>query len=86
MKKILLGAMLASLIIPATGCKDSVMAQFRSLGSEHQVSLYSGGKLVGEWHSTGNVSNQEHSDGYYFEEKATHKLIEVSGTVVIIQL
>lgn len=66
-----------------TACKDSTRAQFSSLGKRHKVTLYSGGKMVGEWVSTGNVSNQERSDGYYFEDEKSRRLVEISGTVVI---
>ena len=69
-----------------SGCKDATTAQWRSMGTKHRVTLYSGGKVVGTWNSTGNVSNEKHSDGYYFEDDQTHKLVEISGTVVIEQL
>lgn len=86
MKNMKLLSVISLLFILLTGCKDSDRAQWRSMSSKHRVTVYSGGKAVGVWTSTGNVSNQEHSDGYYFEDEETHKLIEVSGTVVIEQL
>lgn len=80
MKYLLLAILLAPL-----GCKDATKAQFRSMGSNHKVTVYSGGVAVKTFHSTGNVSNPESSDGYYFEDQDTGKLVEVSGTVVIEQ-
>jgi hypothetical protein len=85
-KSILLVALVASLAIVSSGCKDATRAQWNALGSRHKVTLYSGGQKVGEWTSTGNVSNQSQSDGWYFEDEKTHKLIEVAGTLVIEQL
>ena len=68
------------------GCKDATRAQFFSIGSKHRVSLYCGDKQIKQWVSTGNVSNEAHSDGYYFEDEETHRLVEISGTVIIEQI
>jgi hypothetical protein len=67
----------------AVGCKDATRAQFSALGKKHHIVQFSGGKIVGEWTSTGNVNNQTQSDGWYFEDVATHGLVEVSGTLQI---
>jgi hypothetical protein len=84
MKKsfILLGMVLLTL----TGCKDATRAQWGSLGTRHRVTVWSGGVAVKTYISTGNVSNQGQSDGWYFEDEATHKLVEVAGTLTIEQL
>lgn len=78
-------AILTLLALCLAGCKDATRAQWGAMGSKHIVTVYSGGAAVKVFHSTGNVSNQEQSDGYYFEDAATHKLVEVAGTVVIEQ-
>ena len=41
------------------------------------------GKIIKQWESTGSVSNSEKSDGWYFEDAATGKLVEVTGTLSI---
>ena len=85
MKKIIL--IVGIVCIGICGCKDATMAQFKSLGSHHRVTLYGvDGKVIKQWTATGNVSNQSQSDGWYFEDEATGKLIEVTGTLVIEQL
>ncbi len=84
-KKLTLLTCLAATLLIAAGCKDATMAQFNSLGSKHKITMYSGGKVVGTWESTGNVSNEEHSDGWYFEDAQTHKLVELTGQLVIEQ-
>jgi hypothetical protein len=68
-------------------CKDATVAQWRSMGSRHKITMYGcDGKVIGSWTSTGNVSNEKNSDGWYFEDEQTHKLVEVTGALVIEQI
>ena len=81
MKKLLVVAIVA---LGLSSCKDSTMAQFNALGKHHIVTLYAAdGKVINTWESTGNVSNQTSSDGWYFEDVTTGKLVEISGTMII---
>lgn len=65
-------------------CKDATQAQYNALGKPHIIKQYGcDGKIINQWESTGSISNEEHSDGWYFEDVATGKLIEITGTVVI---
>lgn len=66
-----------------SGCTGAAYQKSMSYGSAHKVTLYSGGVAVRTWTSTGKVLSEEKSDGYYFEDKATGKLVEVAGTIVI---
>lgn len=68
----LLISMLALLVL--VGCTDA---------KPHTIKQYSGGVLVGEWESTGIIKNEQNSDGWYFEDAKTHKLVELTGTVQI---
>lgn len=77
--------LLVLLLIPVLGCTSSQRASFNALGSSHRVTLYSGGKAIGSWHSRGKVHSSTQSDGYYFQDDESGKLIEVSGDVVIEQ-
>ena len=43
------------------------------------------GKVIASWESTGNVSNQTQSDGWYFKDAKTGLLVEVTGNLVIEQ-
>jgi hypothetical protein len=45
------------------------------------MSLYLYGLYT--WISSGKVQSEENSDGYYFNDKKTGKLIEVTGRMVI---
>jgi len=83
MKKILIIFAFFALLT-FSGCKDATWSQVKALGNEHIITLYGcDGKIIKQWTSTGSVSNEANSDGWYFEDKATGKLIEVTGTLVI---
>ena len=65
-------------------CKDSDLSQFKALSKPHLITLYScNGSVIKQWESTGSVSNETNSDGWYFKDKETGKLIEVTGTLII---
>lgn len=66
------------------GCTDAKWKKATALGSSAKVTCYSGGKVIYDGTSTGKVHTEEGSDGWYFEDKATSKLIRVSGDCVII--
>jgi hypothetical protein len=81
MKKILLGLLLITTVL---SCKDATKAQFDALGKEHVIVQYGcDGHIINRWCSTGNVSNEGNSDGWYFEDSASRKLVEVTGMLVI---
>jgi hypothetical protein len=71
-------------LLATTGCSDAIVADVGSLGSPNKVSVYSGGKLVAEYESTGYV---ESTDGgrFYFKDSKTGKHVVASGTVVVEQ-
>lgn len=71
-------------LLTVVGCKDATRAQWKAMGKRHHVTLYGAtGTVIRDWWSTGNVSNEERSDGWYFEDEKTHKLVEITGTIVI---
>jgi hypothetical protein len=82
MKKLLIPIMVLSSIL-ITSCTDSKREKMFNYGNEFKIELYSGGHLVRTWVSTGKVSSERESDGYYFKDKATGKLVEVTGDIVI---
>lgn len=83
-KSLMVLAVMAAVAL--AGCTDAKKAKMGGYGSEHRVEMYSGGELVRTWTATGKVLSEEHSDGYYFNDKETGALIEVSGDVVITRL
>ena len=71
-------------VVALSSCKDATIAQFNALNKKHIITQYGcDGKVINKWISTGSVSNEEHSDGWYFEDEATGKLVEVTGQIVI---
>ena len=87
MKKILAAALLVA-TITLTSCTRSSRQKLAStvVNDGYKIEMYSGGKLVKQWISTGKVHSSKDSDGYYFEDEATGLLVEVSGDVVITEL
>jgi len=83
MKQILLSSLLAVTLL--SGCTSATRAKIASFGGKHKITFYSGGVAVRTWHTSGYVQNEEHSDGYYFQDDATGKLVTLSGEVVIEQ-
>lgn len=84
--KITLGimAVIATLAL-ATSCTYAGQAHLRSIGANHKITVYSGGQAVRVWHSRGQVSSNEKSDGCYFQDASDGKLVEIQGPCVIEQ-
>ena len=62
---------------------DGNMSKIKSYGDSRTIECYSGGKLIYKGESTGKIQSERSSDGYYFREKSSNKLMEVSGNCVI---
>lgn len=84
MKKFFVSTCAISAIL-LSGCFSASRARFFATNAPHKIEVYSGGKAVKTYHSVGRVLSEGESDGWYFEDKATGKLVHVSGTVVIEQ-
>lgn len=74
---------LLATIIGGVGCTDANMKQFTSLGYAGTIVCYSGGKEIYTGTSTGKIATEKDSDGWYFVEAGTSKLIRVSGDCLI---
>ncbi len=56
-------------------------------GSQFRATLHAcDGSVMREWTSSGKVRSEETSDGYYFMDQASGRLIEVTGTLIIEKL
>ena len=73
-------------IVSGFACTDAERSKFGSFGSDHSVKCYSGDTVIYDGIASGKVLSEEGSDGYYFNDKVTGKLTEVSGNCVIIRL
>jgi len=65
-------------------CTDATMSKMGGYGDTFTIKVL-GPDTVITYHSTGKVISEEKSDGYYFTNAATGKLVEVSGNVIIEQ-
>lgn len=72
------------IVVAIVGCTDAVRAQYTSIGSAGTITCYSGGKEIGRWTSTGKIATEEHSDGWFFQDASTSKLIRISGNCVVV--
>jgi len=70
-------------LLSSLACTDTFMAGVSAYGDPATIECYSGNKLIYKGESTGKVSSPAQSDGYRFMEKATGRLVEVSGNCVI---
>lgn len=77
------------------GCTDAQRGKYAVLGNQAEVTCYSGGKAYFHARSTGKVSNEENSDGFFarwtdldFTGKPTGKpyYASVSGDCKIVYL
>lgn len=80
MKKLGIGFVL----LFGVGCTDARMSKLLQLGSPQHIKCYSGGAVIYEGDSTGKVANENDSDGYYWEDAATQKIVEVSADCVFV--
>lgn len=70
-------------LLVTVGCTDAARSKIYAYGDKHHIELWSGGKKVQEWTSSGKVSSETDSDGYYFRDSETDQLVRVSGDLVI---
>ena len=86
MKRLLILPLLAAMAV--TGCSSATWSRNTPgrIMSNYKLTLYSGGLAVKTWNTKGQVESESRSDGYYFVDIATGKIVEVAGTIVIEQL
>ncbi len=64
------------------GCTDAQFGQFAAIGKSAHVVCYSGTMKIYEGDSEGIVKNETQSDGWYFTDKQTGRLVEISAPCV----
>ena len=75
------------LMLGMTSCTDATFSKVGGYGSEFKVEMINCDGTTGrQWISSGKVKSEANTDGYYFKDKATGKLIEVTGRLVITKL
>lgn len=72
-------------LLTLSGCNSSVSKIKNTWGdAPAHITCYSGGKVIYDGVSVGKPFSEEKSDGYFFTDKATNDLMEVSGQCVIV--
>ena len=68
-------------------CSDAHKAKRLGRESEFRIEMLNcDGAVARSWISTGKVRSEQNSDGYYFMDKATGLLVEVTGSIIITQI
>ena len=84
MKKLLL---LSFILFFAFSCSDAQKAKREARGSEFRIEMLNcDGTVARSWISTGKVQSGVSTEGYYFIDKATGLLVEVTGSIIISQI
>ena len=84
MKKLLL---LSFILFFAFSCSDTQKAKIVGRGSEFRIEMLNcDGTVARSWISTGKVQSGLSTEGYYFIDKATGLLVEVTGSIIISQI
>ena len=79
-----IAALFIAIVMGSTSCTDAQRSKIGGLGDEFKVEMINcNGTVARSWISSGKVSSEANSDGYYFKDKKTGKLIEVTGRLVI---
>lgn len=74
-------------LIALMACTDAKCSKVTGYGNQFKIDLINcDGTISKSWTSTGKVQSEANSDGYYFTDKATGKLIEVTGRLVISEI
>lgn len=84
MIKRLIATLFLAVVMGSTSCTDATRAKFGGYGDEFKVEMLNcDGTIARTWISSGKVQSEANSDGYYFNDKETGKLIEVTGRLII---
>ena len=73
---------LLTIMATMVSCTDAEKSKLGGYGDTFTVKVLGPDTII-TYHSTGKVISEEHSDGYYFTNAATGKLVEVSGNIII---
>lgn len=83
-KYVAIAGALLIVIIYFSSCTDAKRAKIGGFGDEFRVEMINcDGSVARTWISSGKVLSEANSDGYYFNDKSTDNLIEVTGRLVI---
>jgi hypothetical protein len=70
-------------LLVLSGCTSAEIARGGAKFSNGKITCYSGGKEIYAGTSEGRIEPENKSDGWYFMEANTKRLIRISGDCVI---
>ena len=71
----------------AFSCSDAQNAKILGRGSEFRIEMLNcDGTVARSWISTGKVRHLKNRGGFFFKDKATGLLVEVTGNIIITQI
>ena len=71
------------IILALLACTDAQIAARKALGEAGHITCYSGGQVIYDGDSTGKILTEEQSDGWFFMDSKTQRLVRVSGDCLI---
>lgn len=84
MKKVKILLAVLVLGLTAGSCTDATQAKIGGYGDQFKVEMINcDGTIAREYISSGKVQSEADSDGYFFMDANTGKLIEITGRIVI---
>lgn len=85
MKKIIFGIALAFVL---SGCSSAKISAVSAWGHKHKVELISSydGHVIKTWETSGKIENEDQSDGIYFTDDSTGKLVALYGGPVVVEV
>lgn len=75
------------IILLIASCTDAGRSKIFGYGDAFKVELVNcDGSITHQWVSSGKVLSENGSDGYFFRDKKTNALIEVTGNLIITEV
>jgi hypothetical protein len=86
MKKMFICVCIMSILFG--GCSSANRSAISAWGRKHRVQLISAydGRVIRQWETSGKIEQESQSDGIYFTDDATGKLVAVYGGPVIVEV
>ena len=79
--------LLMFIFLLTASCTDATRSKIGGYGDEFKVEMVNcDGTTSRQWTSSGKVQSESNSDGYFFKDKDTGKLIEVTGRLIITKI
>lgn len=73
--------MMVLMLVGGIACSRATRSAIGAWGQEHCIRFYGcDGHEIARWTSTGMIENEPHSNGYFFQDKGTGKIVMVDGT------